>query len=152
MSKFRFDNNFDAISKAFHTVARDRQQGMYGVAKQIIFSTFQFIIVKSPVDTGRYRAAHSLEEGDPPATASSNLTMLEGLKGINSSNAKRAEALKLLDEELKTSGKNQKKTLYIMNPLPYAHALERGHSGQAPSGVYTVARQRAAKLWKKAVG
>ncbi len=148
-AQFKLGHNakkvIDGINKQFGT----KREAQYEIARQVIFSTFQFIILRSPVDTGRYRAAHTIEKGTPTALNSSNLV----LKGMDKGyyNAKSKEAELKLKEVLKLEEGRLTKKLYIINPLPYAWPIERGHSSQAPNGVYTLGRERAKKIWKAAI-
>jgi len=89
------------------------------------------LILRSPVDTGRYRANHLLSFGSPDANVSEqtdrsgSVTLSAGIAAI---------------------GGIQNGTfpvIYIQNNLPYAMALENGSSQQAPQGIYALSFQSA---------
>lgn len=82
------------------------------------------IVLRSPVDTGRFRGNNIVSVGAPVYASSENLdpsgseTIQRGLSAM--------------------SGLEPYTQVYIQNNLPYATALEDGHSNQAPGGVYAV--------------
>lgn len=95
---------------------------------QIAGDMLQGVIMQSPVDTGAFRANHrvsidadDLEYDSASLDPSGNKTLREGLTVIASNDKPYSEVV-------------------IQNNLPYAEALENGHSEQAPgpSGVYGV--------------
>lgn len=94
------------------------------VKRGVALDMFSKVIVRSPVDTGRFRgnwqttingaASGELEKLDP-----------SGQDAINRANAVIASA----------SGDSD---IYMVNNLPYAQRLEFGWSQQAPSGMVRV--------------
>lgn len=82
------------------------------------------IVLRSPVDTGRFRGNNIVSVGAPVYASSESLdpsgseTIQRGLSAM--------------------SGLEPYTQVYIQNNLPYATALEDGHSKQAPGGVYAV--------------
>jgi hypothetical protein len=81
--------------------------------KNVALDVFQRVVVRSPVDTGRFRANWRLSVG------AQDLTTSESVVG---------QAPTLPD---KVAGS----VLWISNNLPYARPLEYGHSNQAPNGM-----------------
>ncbi|HEN8710629.1 TPA: HK97 gp10 family phage protein [Pseudomonas putida] len=83
------------------------------------------IVLRSPVDTGRFRGNNIVSIGAPVYTTTENLdksggeTIQRGLSVM--------------------SGLEPYTQVFIQNNLPYAQALEDGHSKQAPSGVFGLA-------------
>lgn len=83
------------------------------------------IVLRSPVDTGRFRGNNIVSVGAPVYASSESFdpsgseTIQRGLSAM--------------------SGLEPYTQVYIQNNLPYATALEDGHSKQAPGGVYAVA-------------
>lgn len=83
------------------------------------------IVLRSPVDTGRFRGNNIVSIGAPVYTTTENLdksggeTIQRGLSVM--------------------SGLEPYTQVFIQNNLPYAQALEDGHSKQAPAGIYRVA-------------
>lgn len=82
------------------------------------------IVLRSPVDTGRFRGNNIVSVGAPVYTTTENLdksggeTIQRGLSAM--------------------SGLEPYTQVFIQNSLPYAAALEDGHSKQAPAGIYAV--------------
>lgn len=92
--------------------------------KKIVGETLQQVIVRSPVQDGEFRASHKVTTDVPQNTyekgfdLSGNETLSEGLKVAATS---------------KIGG-----LVYIQTLSPYGPALEKGHSQQAPNGVYAL--------------
>lgn len=82
------------------------------------------VILRTPVDTGRARANWQLRIG-PPASG-----VVEGTDpGGAATIAEGRAVLRAL---------RYGESVSIVNNLPYIHALEHGHSRQAPSGMVAV--------------
>lgn len=92
------------------------------------------IVTRSPVDTGRFRANNQVSIGSPDysvtdaADKSGGATLQQGSAVI-------------------AQGKPYS-VIYIQNNLPYAEALENGHSKQAPTGVYANAFHGVSQAYK----
>lgn len=82
------------------------------------------IVLRSPVDTGRFRGNNIVSVGDPVYTRSVEVDPA-GAATIS----RGASAL---------TGLEPFTQVYIQNNLPYAGVLEDGHSQQAPGGIYAV--------------
>jgi hypothetical protein len=85
--------------------------------RKIVFDGYKMVTKKTPVDTGRARAnwnvsVGSIDRGVNEEARSTKTPMLRKGDGL--------------------------KTTYIVNSLPYIHALETGSSTQAPNGMVTV--------------
>lgn len=82
------------------------------------------IVLRSPVDTGRFRGNNIVSVGGPVYTTTENLdksggeTIQRGLSAM--------------------SGLEPYTQVFIQNNLPYAGPLEDGHSKKAPAGIYAV--------------
>ncbi|WP_367604046.1 HK97 gp10 family phage protein [Pseudomonas asiatica] len=82
------------------------------------------IVLRSPVDTGRFRGNNIVSVGSPVYTSSVNVdptgseTIQQGVRVM--------------------TGLEPYTQVFIQNNLVYSVELERGHSKQAPSGVYEV--------------
>ncbi|PAW51656.1 hypothetical protein CKQ80_23880 [Pseudomonas moraviensis] len=80
------------------------------------------IVLRSPVDTGRFRGNNIVTVGAPVYTAtesldpSGGLTITRGLAAM--------------------TGLEPYTQVFIQNNLPYAAELEDGYSKQAPAGIY----------------
>lgn len=82
------------------------------------------IVLRSPVDTGRFRGNNIVSIGSPVHTNTASLDP-GGDETIN-------RGLSVM------SGLEPYTQVFIQNNLVYSVELERGHSKQAPSGVYEV--------------
>lgn len=83
------------------------------------------IVLRSPVDTGRFRANNIVSVGSPVYTATDGMD-----KGGGSTIERGLSAM---------TGLEPYTVVYIQNSLPYAQKLEDGHSKQAPpGGIYAV--------------
>lgn len=82
------------------------------------------IVLRSPVDTGRFRGNNIVSVGAPVYTSSANVdptgseTIQRGVRVM--------------------TGLEPFTQVFIQNNLPYAVPLEDGHSQQAPAGIYAV--------------
>ncbi|AEJ13041.1 MULTISPECIES: hypothetical protein [Pseudomonas] len=82
------------------------------------------IVLRSPVDTGRFRGNNIVSVGAPVYTSSVNVdptgseTIQQGVRVM--------------------TGLEPYTQVFIQNNLPYAVPLEDGHSQQAPAGIYAV--------------
>ncbi|WP_054882165.1 hypothetical protein [Pseudomonas sp. NBRC 111128] len=82
------------------------------------------IVLRSPVDTGRFRGNNIVSIGAP-------VYVDPGYQDKNGSETVRRGLSAL-------SGLEPFTQVFLQNSLPYAEAIENGHSKQAPSGVYSV--------------
>lgn len=92
------------------------------------------VIVRSPVDTGRFRANNQVSIGSPDYGSSADVDMAGG-KTFQQGSAVIAQ------------GKPYS-VIYIQNNLPYAVPLENGHSKQAPAGIYAVSFHGVTQAYK----
>jgi len=92
------------------------------------------IVLRSPVDTGRFRGNNIVSVGAPVYTSSENVdptgseTIQQGLRV--------------------TTGLEPYTQVFIQNNLPYAVPLEDGHSQQAPAGIYAVSFNGVAEAYR----
>jgi hypothetical protein len=89
------------------------------------------IVLKTPVDTGRARGAWQVNINEVGAGS-----LIKSKSGDRTIAAGSARLTKVKSGDM----------IYITNDLPYIQRLERGYSGQAPSGMVriTVAEMQAA--------
>lgn len=92
------------------------------VVRKVMIETFTKVVLKSPVDTGRFRANWNcaVNNYDP---ATSEATDKGGRSSISKITTKVAAT--------RIDGS----PVYLTNSLPYAKRLEEGYSKQAPSGM-----------------
>ncbi|WP_313203358.1 HK97 gp10 family phage protein [Pseudomonas sp.] len=92
------------------------------------------IVLRSPVDTGRFRGNNIVSVGAPVYTSTVNVDPT-GAETIQ--NGARA-----------VSGLEPYTQVFIQNNLPYAVPLEDGHSQQAPAGIYAVSFNGVAEAYR----
>jgi hypothetical protein len=107
------------------------------VIRKISLDLFHRIILKSPVDTGRFRGNWQVAIGSIPA---GTLTIDD--KAGSATIAKATAA---------TLGLRAGQIIYLVNNLEYARALEYGHSKQAPAGMVRLTVQEYGAVVTKAV-
>lgn len=89
--------------------------------RKIALELFQRVILRSPVDTGRFRANWQVQVGSIP-----NGTLeLDDKSGTATISKVQAAASGLVAGDV----------IYLGNNLPYGPRLEDGYSGQAPQGM-----------------
>lgn len=91
------------------------------VVRKSTFDLFRSVTLKSPVDTGRFRANWNVSQGSPDYTITA------------STNAGRVNAEVGKAARLPAGG-----VVFLSNGLPYARRLEYGYSKQAPQGMVRV--------------
>lgn len=99
-------------------------QKMETVVKASLVRIGTSIVVRSPVDTGRFRANWLAAYGTPDSTVSMS---------VDPSGQGTLNRLKM-----SVQGLTFREYFYFTNSLPYAKELEYGHSAQAPSGMVRV--------------
>ncbi|MNJ35746.1 hypothetical protein D3C77_305010 [compost metagenome] len=82
------------------------------------------IVLRSPVDTGRFRGNNIISITTPVRTSG------EAMDRSGGPTIQRGAA--------SLSGLEPFTQVFIQNNLPYAEVLEKGHSKQAPAGIYEV--------------
>ena len=104
--------------------------------RKVSAEMLQQVIVRSPVDTGAFRGNHRISVNSPDNTYDLSTADKGGRATQQEGNQKILRA-KLGD------------LVYVQNNLPYAVALENGHSReQAPNGVYALSCQSVASKYK----
>lgn len=96
--------------------------------RKIALDVFREVIMMSPVDRGRFRGNWQCAVGNVPQ----GTLELDDKTGTATISKVEAEVLGL--------GAGQ--TIYLVNNLEYARALEFGHSQQAPNGFVRLTVQR----------
>ena len=102
--------------------------------KKITGEMLQQVILKSPVDTGAYRNNHRVGIGNIDNSYDANDT---------GNNAESIGVAKI------RAGGGLGKIVHVSNSLPYALALENGHSEhQAPFGIYAISFRSVVEKYK----
>jgi hypothetical protein len=105
------------------------------VVKKIATDMLQQVIVGSPVDTGAFRGNHHITLGAPDKAFDTTVTDKGGSKTQQEGNQKILQS-------------NIGGLIYIQNNLPYALALENGHSEQRAHGIYSLAFMNVTSKYK----
>ncbi|WP_299726842.1 hypothetical protein [uncultured Endozoicomonas sp.] len=105
--------------------------------KAATIELFKSVILDTPVDEGRLKGNWQATTDNP---ASGQLDIYDGNGGGTV-----ALAVKAVNQS------NDDQTLYLTNNLPYALAIEYGHSDQAPKGMVRRNMARISSLIRKAV-
>ena len=103
--------------------------------RKIIAAMLQGVVMKSPVDSGAFRGNHRVSIGSVDYTKDFQKIDKSGTTTIASGMSK------ILNVKLGIR-------VFISNNLPYAIALENGHSGQAPLGIYSITFQSVTSKYK----
>lgn len=103
--------------------------------RKISAEMLQQVIVSSPVDTGAFRGNHRISVNI--ADNSYDVSVVD--KGGSSTQQKGNQ--KILQAKLGD-------LVYVQNNLPYAVALENGHSQQRPLGIYSIAFMNVTSKYK----
>lgn len=103
--------------------------------RKVSAEMLQQVIVGSPVDTGAFRGNHRISVNSPDNTYDLSTADKGGSSTQQKGNQKILQA-KLGD------------LVYVQNNLPYAVALENGHSQQRPLGIYSIAFMNVTSKYK----
>ncbi len=94
------------------------------VVNKVAVDVLSSVVLKSPVDTGRFRGNWNVSLGGPD-TFTSDATDKIGTQTIAAGAAAVEDA-------------RPGQTIFITNSLPYAERLEYGHSKKAPNGMVRI--------------
>lgn len=109
-----------------NTAVLETQENIEDAVQMIAMDTLRGVVLKSPVDTGRFRGNWIVSLNSPsmeqtPATdASGSATMNKNMAAIEG-------------YDVETTSR-----IYIQNNLPYGNRLENGWSKQAPKGMVSL--------------
>ena len=107
---------------------RKTERKMDLAVRKIALEMFRKIILKSPVDTGRFRGNWQLAIGSVP----------EGTLELDD----KTGTATIAKGAATVMGINAGDTIYFANNLPYARRLEEGYSQQAPAGMVALTVQQ----------
>lgn len=105
--------------------------------RQISLSVFTSVILRSPVDTGRFRGNWQVKIGSIPT----GTLALDDKTGTVTISKAQAATLSLKVGQV----------IYLINNLDYAEALENGWSAQAPNGMVKLTVQEFQPIVDKVV-
>lgn len=95
------------------------------VVQKIAMETFKRVILRSPVDTGRFRANWGVMVGSP-------------YTGFDEAARDKSGSSAIGKAQTATINWNAQGLITMCNNVAYSHKLEYGHSKQAPSGMVRV--------------
>lgn len=108
-----------------HVICKKQNANMINVVRKVSFEAFKRVVLRSPVDTGRFRANWGVRIGSPW------LSTVE----VYDKDGRGTVAL----AQQAVMEWNAQGSIYLSNSLPYGPALEySSHSGQAPNGMVRV--------------
>ncbi|MCS3467087.1 hypothetical protein M2401_000808 [Pseudomonas sp. JUb42] len=110
------------------------EQDLVNHMRNIATAMLGEVVLRSPVDTGRFRRNNVISIGSPVFS-----TLLDVDKDGAETKAIGQTVLSTLSPYT---------VIYIQNNLPYAEKLENGYSKQAPTGVYGITMISAAEKFK----
>lgn len=108
------------------------------VVRKVALDMFRNVIVKSPVDTGRFKGNWQVAIGSIPA----GTLEIDDVAGTATIAKVTAVVLGLKAGEI----------IYLVNNLEYARPLEYGHSKQAPGGMVRLTIEQFNASVNKAAG
>ena len=116
--------------------------------RKVTLAAYQGCITTSPVDTGRFRLSWRVSVNNVNASVSDKPEQARTYRGAPpGGNEIASSGLNIATATMKRS--KHINDIYISNNLPYAKALENGHSEQAKNGIIKlVAQQLKYKLLK----
>jgi hypothetical protein len=94
-------------------------------------------VLRSPVDTGRFRGNWTLSFGGLEPTVT------------EATDPGGARTIARLSAEIETYPQEGFPVIYLQNNLPYAERLEGGYSSQAPGGVVAITVAELAAIWER---
>jgi hypothetical protein len=112
--------------------------GLNNYAKAVVMGIDKSVVLKSPVDTGRFRANWNVGIGSIDSNTS---------EATDASGASAISRAQMELHSIKINGQ----TIYVTNSLPYAYRLEyEGWSSQSPQGMVRITLAELSGILNKA--
>lgn len=92
--------------------------------KKVAMELLSRVVMKSPVDTGRFRGNWTVSLNAP------DISVTDGVDPSGGATIARGSSV--------ITGMREPQVVYVSNNLPYAQRLEEGSSKQAPAGMVAV--------------
>jgi len=108
------------------------ERKMDQAVRKIALEMFSRVILRSPVDTGRFRGNWQVAIGSVPS-GTLDLNDASGTATVSKATAA-------------TAGVQSGDVIYLVNNLPYAQRLEDGYSKQAPTGMVGLSVQEFQRI------
>lgn len=125
---------------------------IHTLVRHVSLFVFKGVVMKSPVDTGRFRASWNIGVNtiDNSVMPEIKAVITSGVKSMERSNAKAVATRKALAKtKVLAQVRDNYPAVYITNNLPYAKRLEDGHSEkQAPNGMVRLTMLEAQEYLK----
>ncbi|MFY0682614.1 MAG: HK97 gp10 family phage protein [Thalassovita sp.] len=125
----------DSFAKQVQDFVDKTEAKMDLAVRKIALELFSRVILRSPVDKGRFRANWQVAVGSIP----SGILELEDKSGT--ATVSKADAA--------SAGLKAGDVIYLVNNLPYAQLLEDGSSKQAPAGMVGLSVQEFQQIAKQ---
>lgn len=125
------------FAQEMEEITTDIRERLNQAVRKVALEMFTQVILASPVDTGRFRGNWQVEIGIIP----------QGVLEIND----KSGTATISAATAKANNLKAGQTIFLVNNLPYARALEFGHSQQAPNGMVRLAVQRFRPILNKVV-
>lgn len=136
--------NIEAFNKAMLAIADEQVPETANKFKRVVaLKVLRGVVLKSPVDTGRFRGNWHVSLGSP---TSSEVKGAEGIGAPDKSPAAAAATVAGLENKEIVQVKFGQ-NLWINNNVPYAGRIENGHSQQAPGGVVALTLAEVKEEW-----
>lgn len=127
----------DEFRRKFAAFVERAKGNQEQVVRKVALDLLSSLVLKSPVDTGRFRGNWQVQYNLTPRT----LDLLD-----------RSGAATMATARLDLSHMQVGETAYLVNHLPYAVPLEYGHSRQAPAGMVRITLAEFDQYLTRAVG
>jgi hypothetical protein len=114
-----------------------KKRKMFKVWSQIANDALTGIVMKAPVDTGRFRSNIILSIDIPDITTLPKTT-IKGAGQVISDGQSKIKSQPGITSQQNQGTDGQIFPIYIQNNLPYAMRLENGWSKQAPAGMIAI--------------
>ena len=118
--------------------------------RNLVLDVFASILAKSPVDTGAYRASWAIGINRAPSDADQTSKYAGMDKNSREQNARIAENDAKRRSMKRADAIRPSTQVFISNHVPYAEALEKGHSKRASDGIVGPVLGRAEQIFKEA--
>lgn len=128
------------------------------VVRKISLDLFRRVIMKSPVDTGRFKSNWQVAIGEIPAGTlelSTDVTHSQDGQEHERRSSARSEAAGTASMSRATAAALKLQAgqiIYLVNNLSYASKLEFGHSKQAPAGMVRISVMEYPQVVQQAAG
>lgn len=146
----RIARNAREFSTLLQDFAAKTDLDLSQVVRKTSLDLFRVIVTESPVDTGAYRASHSIANGQPGEKDALHPGFApKGQKAKDKAAIKVAATTASMANTPGWTWRPGDGVISIFNNQPYAMRIEQGSSQQAPSGVYARALAIANDILRK---